>query len=98
MVVAGARTLPGGLYKEPGGRAAGPQLTQAQGWHCSRQAAVEEDHIGTRLQALWGAKGRPGPMNLGRKTEAGPEDAMAGGVSLLKVRPPCSGPIYLSCL
>lgn len=92
FIVIRARTLPGGLYKEPSGRAAGPQRTQAQGWHCLRRAAVrgaqEEGYIGTRLLSALGAKGKgPGPINLGRKTEAGLRGSMAGGVSLLKIRP-----------
>lgn len=83
IVVTGARTLPGGLYREPSGRAAGPQLPQAQGRHCSRRAAVEgvqeEGYIGTRLEHSGGKGKRPGPINVGRKTEAGPEDAWQVG-------------------
>lgn len=54
-----ARTLPGGLYREPSGRAAGPQLTQAQGRHCSSGQRWEESRkitLGPDFKHFWGLR------------------------------------------
>lgn len=44
-----------------------------------------------------GGRGKgPGPVEMQRKTEAGPGDSGAGGTSLLKTRPQCPGPVPAS--